>query len=347
MLGEHDRSLPRTKTRLGASGSLNWWRETATVIHAAARGDESPQAAVTQLSRGLGFDAALLTVADPADPGRHRVVVNTDYPSDVVRYMASDYVAGCPGFRFAHDAMVAARICDTPFNFRETRTYLEHLGPAGFNEGVTLVIDIPWARTTGMLAMSSASQTPMNETTRLGLTLLGSELAAMVTSPLPDLMDDFGTGDLVLEVHPQGDLVWLSGLPDDCGLPIESVRQLARHVRVSRRRRSGGFRRDGEGTWWRLRAAQRSTAPGSGRVVVHLSRQAPFGGVTARELEVLGLVARGLTNNEIAEALTVSLRTVKAHLEALLLKLGQTNRSGLVRVAIEEDLFGLEQLAGC
>lgn len=341
MLGERNRSLPKSPSGVSQPGSLHWWRETATLIHAAARGDESPQAAVTRLSRGLGFDAALLTVADPADPARHRVVANADYPTSVVHYMASDYVADCPGFRFAQDTRVAARICDTPFDFRETRTYLEHLGPAGFNEGVTLVMEIPWARTTGMLAMSSANKAPMDETTRLGLTLLGSELATLVSSPLPELMDDFDNGDLVVEVASQGNLVWLSGSPDECNLSVETVHQLARHVRVGRRRRAGGFHRDSEGTWWRLRAAQRSTAHNPGAVVVHLSRQAPFGGLTARELQVLGLVAQGLTNNEIAEALAISLRTVKAHLEALLLKLAQTNRSGLVRITVEQDLWCL------
>ncbi|MCK8675240.1 protein kinase [Rhodococcus sp. HM1] len=48
---------------------------------------------------------------------------------------------------------------------------------------------------------------------------------------------------------------------------------------------------------------------------------------TKRELEVAGLVAEGLTNREIAERLTISLRTAQGHVERLLGKLGFTRRS--------------------
>ncbi len=56
-------------------------------------------------------------------------------------------------------------------------------------------------------------------------------------------------------------------------------------------------------------------------------------GITAREGEVLGLVAEGLTNKEIAAALRVSPRTVEKHVESLLRKTGTRSRTGLVAVA--------------
>jgi len=56
--------------------------------------------------------------------------------------------------------------------------------------------------------------------------------------------------------------------------------------------------------------------------------KAPLASVpTKRELEVAGLVAEGLTNREIAERLTISLRTAQGHVERLLGKLGFTRRS--------------------
>lgn len=325
-------------------GRLDWWRQTAKVLQAAARGDESRESAVRHLSTGLRFDAALLTVSDPADPSRHRIVANTDYPAPVVQYLASDYVAACPGFAFARDAMVAARVCDTPFDFRQTRTFVEHLGPQGFNEGVTLVVETPWQGSTGMLAMSSTSRDPMDETTRLGLTLLASDLAGLLAAPVPEVADECGPDDLVLEVDPHGRLTWHQGQPANCELPLEAVLSLARHVRVSRRRRVSTFQKDSANGWWRLRAVARGAGSGLGSVVVHLSRREPTGGLTARELEVLTLVTQGMTNNEIAEELHLSLRTVKAHLEALLLKLGQSSRAGLVRVAVEEGLHSAAHL---
>jgi DNA-binding CsgD family transcriptional regulator len=52
--------------------------------------------------------------------------------------------------------------------------------------------------------------------------------------------------------------------------------------------------------------------------------------LTARENEVLALVAEGLPSKTIAERLFLSPRTVEKHVERLLAKTGSTNRSQLV-----------------
>jgi predicted ATPase/class 3 adenylate cyclase/DNA-binding CsgD family transcriptional regulator len=62
-------------------------------------------------------------------------------------------------------------------------------------------------------------------------------------------------------------------------------------------------------------------------------------GLTAREVEVLCLVAQGLTNAEIAEQLIISLLTVKAHMRSLYNKLGISSRSAATRYAIEHHLL--------
>ena len=56
-------------------------------------------------------------------------------------------------------------------------------------------------------------------------------------------------------------------------------------------------------------------------------------GVTAREAEVLDLLADRLTNREIADRLFLSPRTVEKHVAALLAKLGSDDRGGLARLA--------------
>jgi predicted ATPase/DNA-binding CsgD family transcriptional regulator/transcriptional regulator with XRE-family HTH domain len=60
--------------------------------------------------------------------------------------------------------------------------------------------------------------------------------------------------------------------------------------------------------------------------------------LTVREVEVLRLVAEGLTNSQIAEQLIVSPRTVHAHLRAIYGKLEVGNRSAATRFAIEHGL---------
>ena len=60
--------------------------------------------------------------------------------------------------------------------------------------------------------------------------------------------------------------------------------------------------------------------------------------LTARETEVLRLVAKGLTARQVAERLTLSHRTVENHVQNTLSKLQLHNRAQLVRYAVQKGL---------
>jgi ATP/maltotriose-dependent transcriptional regulator MalT len=66
------------------------------------------------------------------------------------------------------------------------------------------------------------------------------------------------------------------------------------------------------------------------RHAVGISGSDELGGLTARERDILELVAVGLTNAAIAERLWVSPATVKKHLENIYAKLGVANRAAAV-----------------
>ncbi|MFC5722395.1 response regulator [Streptomyces gamaensis] len=88
-------------------------------------------------------------------------------------------------------------------------------------------------------------------------------------------------------------------------------------------------------------AAQGRTAlspPVASRVMSHM-RGAARPTLTARELDILGQLAQGLGNREIARALFISQATVKTHLGRIYDKLGVETRAGAVAVAKEQRLL--------
>ena len=99
----------------------------------------------------------------------------------------------------------------------------------------------------------------------------------------------------------------------------------ARSGRRPRRVRRGSGRRR---TWPRLDAADRLP-----------DAAAPLpGGLSAREVEVLRLVAAGLTNRAIADALTISERTVDRHVSNIFTKLDVSTRAAATAFAYEHGL---------
>ena len=77
--------------------------------------------------------------------------------------------------------------------------------------------------------------------------------------------------------------------------------------------------------------------PASGPFVVDQARVSKLG-ITPRELEILGLIAGGLSNREIAARLFVSENTVKTHSSRVFDKLGAKRRTQAVQLGKE---FGL------
>jgi len=88
-------------------------------------------------------------------------------------------------------------------------------------------------------------------------------------------------------------------------------------------------------------------APGS--EIRRASRVSPSAGVprplSPREMEVLRLLAQGHTNQEAADRLRVSVKTVESHRQRLRDKLGLKSRAQLVSFALECGLLGRDQIA--
>lgn len=77
-------------------------------------------------------------------------------------------------------------------------------------------------------------------------------------------------------------------------------------------------------------------------VAARLAEHTPRIGLTPRELEVLGFVARGLTNAEVAEQIGRTEGTVKVHLKNILQKLDAKDRTEAVTTALRRGFIHLE-----
>jgi DNA-binding NarL/FixJ family response regulator len=172
----------------------------------------------------------------------------------------------------------------------------------------------------------------------------GAELLAVVDREKPDValvdvrmprMDGLAAAARLLTEHPDTKVVILTTFEDE------------RYVEEALRLGVSGFVIKVSPPE-RLVAAVRTAAAGDSlidpvitrRLVASFAarREAPTGSLTPREVEVLGHVARGMSNAEIARQLYVSETTVKTHVARLLGKLGLRDRVQAVVWAYEHGL---------
>jgi DNA-binding CsgD family transcriptional regulator len=304
---------------------------------------ERAQALLEALRRVVPFDGAFLAFADPTGPGYHSLVtVDLDRP--MVDFLSGPQVARDIEATGTDRARPPLSPSDLPYPAEELPTWAECLLPSGVYEGLGVALFAPGGRHVGHLAVLSGGRQPPSPALRRRLARVAPLLAHGI-DPMRSLLTAArlvrgATAGVVLRAD--GDCQTLQGLQADALLAPGSPVLAAARERIGEGDvyssfvwPVGGPHAPGGHVRVTVLAAPEDVPPGLIGLAL-LSPATDLHGLTPRELEVLGLLVEGCCNQEIARALVVAPRTVAAHLEHILVKLGAPTRT-LAAVRAERD----------
>jgi DNA-binding CsgD family transcriptional regulator len=295
------------------------------------------------LRRVVPFDGAWLSLADPLGHGYHSLA-SVDLDVATVDFLSGPLTARDIEVTGTDRAGPPVSPSDLPYPVEELPTWADCLLPSGIHEGLGVALFAPPGRRVGFLALLSESRKPPSQDARRRLGRLAPVLARGI-DPMRSLLTAArlvrgATAGVV--VRADGGCQALPGLRADALLVPRSPVVAAARERISDGNvyssflwpLGGAHAPDGH-----VRITVLSTpedVPPGLTAVALLSPVTDLHGLTPRELEVLGLLVEGCSNLEIARALVVAPRTVAAHLEHVLFKLGAPTRT-LAAVRAERD----------
>jgi DNA-binding NarL/FixJ family response regulator len=157
---------------------------------------------------------------------------------------------------------------------------------------------------------------------------------------------DVVTLDLLLPDMP-GDHLARRILAEFPGTRIVAITSAQGHIQARRALDAGvhGYMSKAAPGWELVRAIREAKAGGRvipGPMACERSEAAPARALTARELQVLQLVAHGNTNSQVAVHLSIATHTVRMHLRGILRKLGANHRTHAVAIAVALGILRLE-----
>lgn len=316
----------------------------------AASADPLPdkaRALLGALRPAVPFEAAWLGFADHRR-SRYVPMACVDLHEDIAEFLAERAMT--------HDLSVAGIDLDNPVVLsradrprpsRDAAAWSDCLARAGIHTSLSVGLFAEDGRHVGLLILLSRSTSPSSRATRRRLAAL-APVVAMGIDPMPSLLvaarmvPGVTAGTVLRE---DGLIEALPGLDGDLLLAVGSP-----IVSIARRRvdeglllssflwpLGGAFAPQGHARVTVLATPEDVPEPLLGTAL--MSPAHDLHGLTPRELEVLGLVVEGCSNQEIAQTLVVAPRTVAAHIEHLLVKLDAGTRTTAAVRAAREGLY--------
>lgn len=288
-----------------------------------------------RLARRASSSASAICLWDPIRR-RHVAVANHGYPDRVIDHLNTWFIDHDPLFEtMCRHGLGALRWRDFP-DYRDTYSVRGVFVPAGFDEGLSarlVTADGTYAGTIHVNCDDPRYPTDDDVEEINALRLQMAEHLDFSVRPrmVAELMSPAAQAWAV-DASGRTHLLRVGEAFDEA----VDARLVGAMALVGLGHRTEATRwQDGVG-WLHVRHI--STAPrfrqDSLCAVMLITRDAlPFG-ITPRELDALTLAAQGLTNNQIAAQLFISVRTAGHHLESATVKLGASNRASCVSQAV-------------
>jgi DNA-binding CsgD family transcriptional regulator len=310
----------------------------AGIVTSSTSVEERMEEVLDELRRVFPFDAGIVTSSATTPTGARVPIVSRGYQASFVDYLLSPEWQteliepfGMPRTGWP------LRERDLPIDPMTVRGIAEYGRAQGLYEGMVSALHTPDGRHTGFLMLSGASEEPPSDEACAVVGRLSLALANMV-DPLQSarvLATTLGGDAASVAVRPDGTVAPLQS-PKGGSVPVldlpvpEIVDRALPHGRLTA---SFLWPRPGGG-WYACQAFRCR----DGVAVLAVRNADRLHELTPRELEVLTSLTTGDSNNEIADQLCVTTRTVRAHVEHVMAKLGVGSRSAAVARALAEGL---------
>jgi DNA-binding CsgD family transcriptional regulator len=300
------------------------------------------QALLERLDRWLPVEATWLALSDPAS-NVYTTVGSTGLDRSVLDYLDRPSVAQEIQQNGLNQNGPPVSVADLQVPADELPTWAECLFPAGFREGLGVPLFEPGGPYLGILGLLfSSGESPCAALrNRLG------QLAPLIARGVSPMRSLLATARIVrgatsgVVLLQDGTTCALPGLEDHALLVATSpVVTIARRALLAGQVYQSFMwpTPDGDGATGHVRMTVLAAAEVPAFVLgtVLVTPQVACRGLTPRELQVLGLLVDGRSNQQIAKSLAVAPRTVAAHIEHLLNKLEAPTRT-LAAVRAERE----------
>jgi DNA-binding CsgD family transcriptional regulator len=331
-----------------SSGAQALIDEVARIATLAGSGAYRAQALLEPIQRITPCDSVLITVFDAE---RRRQVPLLRHGFGGMRQYIHTEAALADLERIGlHRSRPPMRLVDLPMARQELPIWAEHLYPAGFRETLGTGLFTPDGRHLGVVSVNTGDPRPASEESRVLL----HQLRPLIASAVDPLRDIATLAEVVTDAAAGvvctagGGTLALPGLPGHSVLATGSPVLTAVQAQLAGARVHAVFLcpADDAGAHTAAHPLYQVTALactpeplGLLWAVVLLSPPPSLHGLTRRELEVLGLLVKGWSNAHMAATLVVTERTVAAHVEHIMVKLGATSRTMAAVRALGRGLF--------